>query len=99
MPEEPQKPKKSERAEIVSPPNALKEKVGSGGFDEKTVASLMRMREEPMKDIDVVGTVVGHFRDRAGAVVEVARQTGRASLVLGTIPGGVVLLSKRKGAL
>ena len=34
MTEEPQAPKKNLRAELVVPPNQLKEKAGSGGFDE-----------------------------------------------------------------
>src|SRR5450631_237784 len=66
-----------------------------GAFDKIGVAALVRMRDQPADDIDVVTAVVGHLRHWTGSIVEVARQPGRTSLVFRTLPGGVVLLRKR----
>ena len=69
-----------------------------GTFDQKTVAALLWMRDQPANDIGIVGAVVGHLRHRAGPIIEVARQSGHARLVLRAHPGGVVFLGQRIGA-
>jgi hypothetical protein len=43
-------PKKLRRAELISPPNSIKEKVGSGGLDETVLVKAQAMLEENKAD-------------------------------------------------
>ena len=57
------------------------------------------MLDEPAQHVDVVVAVVGHFRHRAVAEVEVAREAGCSRFVFGARPGGVVLFGESDGVL
>lgn len=51
-------PKKVRRAELISPPNILKQKVGSGGLDESVLVKAQDMIEENTVDFVPIATML-----------------------------------------
>jgi hypothetical protein len=80
MAEESPKQKKAERAEMVTPPNRLKEKAGNGGFDEKAVVKAQDQIQNNTVDFKPIATALVAQLDKAVAEARSGAAKGDAAL-------------------
>jgi hypothetical protein len=72
--------KKSQTAEMVVPPNKLKEKAGSGGFDEKVVAKAQDQIKNNKVDFQPIAAELMAQLEKALADVNAGKTKGAAAM-------------------
>ena len=80
MAEETETQKKGDKAEMVVPPNRLKEKAGNGGFDEKTVAKAQDQIKNNTVDFQPIAAELISQLEKAIADAQSGRSKGAAAL-------------------
>jgi hypothetical protein len=80
MAEESQTQKKAQAAEMVVPPNKLKEKVGSGGFDEKAITKAQDQIKNNTVDFQPIAATLMTQMEKAIADARSGAAKGTAAM-------------------
>lgn len=77
---DPTEHKKLRKAEMISPPNRLKEKVGSGGLDETILVKAQTLLEDNTVDFKPIATLLVDLLDEAVRDAKAGKLKGEAAI-------------------